>query len=727
MCSLPEDHSLDATTEIAQKLPERIKRLEPLAYNLWWSWNPEARYLFRRIDRFVWERVEENAVLFLYNVDQERLEWASFDAEFLKAYDAVMAGFDAYLDSEEKTWVFRHAPHLRDKTAAYFSAEFGLYRSLPIYSGGLGVLAGDHIKEASDLGLPLVAVSLLYRQGYLSQRLTPDGWQQDVTPNLEPHSEPTTQMLDKDGNPLLIDLALEDPEHPIKLAIWKVRVGRVNLFLLDSDVEGNPEWTRNVSSRLYGGDREHRLRQEMILGIGGVRALRALGYEPAYWHANEGHAAFSLLERLRELVQAGESFERAKQLVAASTVFTTHTPVPAGHDHFGPELMDRYFGHFWPQLGIDRETFYALGYFDQTGHDFNMTAVSMRLADYRNGVSEKHAEVTREMWHGIWPDRPVDEVPIRAVTNGVHLQTWIAPRIARMLDSHIGPEWRDHQADPDIWRGVRGIPDEVFWQAHSGRKRRLLDILSERLRQRWVNGGESGQVLSGGPFLEEKVLTIGFARRFATYKRATLLFHDPDRLAAILNNPDRPVQIVFSGKAHPADDGGKHLIRELIWRARDPKFGGRIAFAEDYDMGVASLLVSGVDVWLNNPQSPMEASGTSGMKASANGVPNLSILDGWWIEGWRPDNSNGWGIVGSTATGWQQDQEDALAIYDLLENQVAPLYYSRDERGLPRDWIRVCKNAMMTIAPEFSARRMLLDYIEHLYAPAAKGSLISVP
>ena len=723
---MPEEPSLDVTTDNDLNLPERIKGLEQLAYNLWWSWNPEARYLFRRIDRFVWERVGENAVLFLYRVDPERLQWASFDAEFLKAYDAVMARFETYLDSEDQTWVAQHAPHLRGKIAAYFSAEFGLYRSLPIYSGGLGVLAGDHIKEASDLGLPVCAVSLLYRQGYLSQRLTPDGWQQDVTPNLEPHSEPTTQMLDENGQPILIDLALEDPDNPIKLAIWKVRVGRVQLFLLDSDVEGNPEWTRTVSSRLYGGDREHRLRQEMILGIGGVRALRALGCAPAYWHANEGHAAFSLLERLREYVVAGETFENAKKLVAATTVFTTHTPVPAGHDHFSPELMDRYFGHFWPQLGISRDAFYAMGNFDQTGHDFNMTAVSMRLSDYRNGVSQKHGEVTRQMWRGIWPERPIEDVPIRHITNGVHLQTWIAPRIARMLDAHLGPEWRDHQADPDIWRGVRGIPDDVFWQAHSGRKRRLLDILSERLRQRWVNGGDSGQVLSGGPFLEEKVLTIGFARRFATYKRATLLFHDPDRLAAILNNPDRPVQIVFSGKAHPADDGGKHLIRELIWRSRDPKFGGRIAFAEDYDMGVASLLVSGVDVWLNNPQSPMEASGTSGMKASANGVPNLSILDGWWIEGWRPDNSNGWGIVGSTATGWEQDNEDAVAIYDALENEVAPLYYSRDERGLPRDWVRVCKNAMMTIAPEFSARRMVLDYIEYLYSPAAQGSLVTV-
>ena len=571
------------------------------------------------------------------------------------------------------------------------------------------------------MGLPLVAVSLLYRQGYLSQRLTADGWQQDVAPNLQPHSEPTVQMLKENGEPHLIQLALDDPDNPIQLAIWKVQVGRVPLFLLDADVDGNPEWTRTVASRLYGGDREHRLRQEIILGIGGVRALRALGYDPAYWHANEGHAAFSLLERIREYVVAGFGIDEAKRLVAANTVFTTHTPVSAGHDHFGPDQMDRYFGHFWPQLGIERHTFFDVGHFEETGADFNMTALSMRLASQRNGVSQKHGEVTREMWHGIWPGVPVDDVPVTSVTNGVHLQTWISPRIARMLDEHLGAEWRENQADLDVWRGVRGIPDDAFWRAHTGRKRRMLDVLSERARERWVHGGDTGQILSGGPFLEEKVLTLGFARRFATYKRATLLFHDPDRLASILSNRDRPVQIVFAGKAHPADDGGKHLIRELIWRSRDPKFGGRIAFVEDYDMGVASLLISGVDVWLNNPQFPLEASGTSGMKAAANGVPNLSILDGWWCEGWASDNSNGWGIKGSAETGWAQDNADANAIYDMIEFEVAPRFYSRDNHGLPREWVRIGKNAMMSNAPRFSARRMVTEYIERLYLPAYRA------
>ena len=712
--------ALDAPITQPQ-IPARISRLSELAYNLWWSWNPEARSLFRRLDPFSWLRLMENPVRALATIPEERFQWAATDAGFLVDYDRVMKRLDRYLDtSTGDTWVAQNAPDLETKCLAYFSAEFGIYRSLPIYSGGLGVLAGDHIKEASDLGLPLVAVSLLYRQGYLSQRLSSDGWQQDVPADVEPNFEPTKQVLTPDGTPCTIELTLDDPHHPIKLAIWKVQVGRVPLYLLDSDVEGNPEWTRNVSSRLYGGDREHRLRQELILGIGGVRALRAVGYTPDYWHANEGHAAFSLLERLREHIEDdGVSFEEAQRRVQETTVFTSHTPVPAGHDIFGADQIDRYFGHFWPRLGIERDRFYSLAAHGDNRYDFNMTALSMRLANHRNGVSKKHGEVTRQMWHDLWPEKPVDEVPITSITNGVHLPTWVSNRIASMLDDQIGKVWRDRQTDPTVWKRVLDIPDDTFWHAHTGRKRRLLDVLSERSRMRWLSGGDAFQVLSAGPFLEENVLTMGFARRFATYKRATLIFHDPDRLAAILNNQDRPVQIIFSGKAHPADDGGKHLIRDIIWRARDPKFGGRIAFAEDYDMGVASLLVAGVDVWMNNPRAPLEASGTSGMKAAANGVPNLSILDGWWSEGWDEEPRNGWGIEPSEAPEWEQDAADAAALYDTLENEIIPLFYDRDERGLPRKWIQVAKQAMITDAPQFSARRMLMEYIEKLYMPAA--------
>jgi starch phosphorylase len=617
------------------------------------------------------------------------------------------------------TWLAQHHPELLHRTVAYFSAEFGIHRALPIYSGGLGVLAGDHIKESSDLGLPMVAVSLLYRQGYLSQRLNADGWQEDVPADLEPWSEPTIQVMDEAGKPVMVEVVFDQPDAPVRLAIWKVQVGRVPLYLLDADVDGNPEWTRTVSSRLYGGDLEHRLRQEIILGIGGVRALQALGIQPAYWHANEGHAALHLLERIREHVQEGLTFEEAERRVQETTVFTSHTPVPAGHDIFPWHLVDRYFGHYWPQLGLDREGFLELGRHGASD-GFNLTALSLRLANQRNGVSTRHGEITRLMWSDVWPNLDPDEVPITSITNGVHLPTWVAPRVNLMFERHLG-NWRERQQERSFWDGVVDIPDEEFWDVHGASKRELFDVLRSRSRRRWISGGyDVGQVVTAGPYLEPDVLTLGFARRFATYKRATLIFHDPDRLARLLNNPDRPLQIIFAGKAHPADEGGKRLIQEIFWRARDPRFGGRIAFAEDYDMGLAASLVSGVDVWLNNPRAPLEASGTSGMKAAVNGAPNLSILDGWWREGWVSDNSNGWGIEPSPLDGVEQDAAEARMLYEALESEVIPLYYDRDLEGYPRRWIAVAKQAIRTTAPAFSARRMVIDYIERLYAPAAK-------
>ncbi|MDP9356022.1 MAG: alpha-glucan family phosphorylase [Chloroflexota bacterium] len=703
-------------------VPARLLRLNDLAYNLWWTWHEPARALFRSLNPPLWEVTDHNAVLFLHRLSPERLEAAAEDPAYLRAYDEVLAEFDAKLSAENGTWIREHEPELTTKTLAYFSAEFGLHRSLPIYSGGLGVLAGDHIKEASDLGLPLVGVSLLYRQGYLRQRLMTDGWQQDVTADLEPGAEPTTQVCLPDGTTCLIDIPLDDPQAPLRLAIWQVQVGRVPLYLLDADVDGNPEWTRTISSRLYGGDKEHRLRQEIILGIGGVRALRGMGIDPAYWHANEGHAALHLLERVRELVVGGLDFEAAAEQVRATTVFTTHTPVPAGHDVFGPDMIDRYFGHYWPQLGLDRERFLALGRHEATGDGFNLTALSLRLAGHRNGVSERHGEITRTQWGDIWPGVAPSVVPITSITNGVHLPTWIAPRIMALLDRHLEPGWRDKQDDPVTWEPVRSIPESAFWEAHLAAKQELVDLLDDRSRRRWAAGDfDSAQVVSSGPFLDRQVFTIGFARRFATYKRATLLFHDLDRLARILNDPERPVQIVFAGKAHPADEGGKRLIQEIYGRARDPRLGGRVAFAEDYDMGLASSLVAGVDVWLNNPRAPMEASGTSGMKAAANGVPNLSILDGWWLEGWSPDNSNGWGIAPAPLDPDAQDAAEAEAIYTLLESTVVPLYYDRDADGVPVGWAQVAKEAIRTVAPAFSARRMLVEYIHRLYRPAAEG------
>jgi starch phosphorylase len=712
-------------TAVAQRaetaVPSRLHRLSDLAHNLWWSWNTDAQRLFRDLDHLIWDAVGQNAVLFLQRLPQEVLEAAATNPEFVRRYDSVIAQFDAMMStSPSETWVGLHRPQLASKKLAYLSAEFGLHPGLPIYSGGLGVLAGDHIKEASDIGLPAVAVSLLYRKGYLHQRLDASCWQQDVSADLQPWEEPTVPVLDEDGEPCIVRISLDNPEVPLRLAVWCVQVGRVPLFLLDSDVDGNPEWTRTIASRLYGGDVEHRLRQELILGIGGVRALRATGNNPDYWHANEGHAAFHLLERIRERVEVGLPFEEAAADVAATTVFTSHTPVAAGHDVFSPELIDRYFSHYWPQLGLTRDEFLALGRHDGSGDGFNLTALSLRLANYRNGVSAKHGEVTRAMWHHIWPEISAEQAPITSITNGVHLPTWQSSHTKALLTKLAGKAWTQMPENSASWEAVREISSSAFWQSHLAAKRDLLDGMRERSRRRFADGEIThSQVVAAGPFLEEDVLTIGFARRFATYKRATLIFHDSNRLARILNDPERPVQIIFAGKAHPADDGGKLLIQEICWRAQDPRFGGRIAFAEDYDMGLASLLVAGVDVWLNNPRAPLEASGTSGMKAAANGVPNLSILDGWWREGWSPDNSNGWGIEPSKLEGDAQDAAEAHAIYDLLERSVVPAYYDRGRDGIPKGWIRIAKEAMRTNAPAFSSRRMLIEYIDRLYLPAA--------
>ncbi|CAN5837452.1 alpha-glucan family phosphorylase [soil metagenome] len=703
-------------------LPERISRLNDLAYNVWWTWSNPARLLFKELHPVLWDVVEHNPVLFLHRIDQERLERAAGDQQFLQRYDRVVTAFDRMLSQDaSSTWIGKYRPELVGKTVAYFSAEFGLHRALPIYSGGLGVLAGDHVKEASDMGIPLVGVSLLYRQGYLRQRIDHFGWQHDVPANLDPHAEPTTQVFNDDGTPVLIEVDLQEGSGPLCLAVWVVQVGRVPIYLLDSDVEGNPDWTRQLSSRLYGGDTEHRLRQEIVLGIGGVRLLRALGIEPTYWHANEGHAALHMVERLREFVADGALPDDAIKEVRRHTVFTTHTPVPAGHDVFPDAMMTRYFSQYWSELGLDQDAFLKLGQIDgETG--FNFTALAMRLAAHINGVSEKHGEVSREMWAHIWPAIDQAEVPIRSITNGVHLRTWISPLLRPLFDRYLPPNWRDQQENPLVWETLQNIPNEEFWNVHQQAKQALIDEMDERARRRYADGQfDAWQVLSSGAFQNANVLTIGFARRFATYKRATLIFRDMDRLARILTNPDNPVQLVFAGKAHPADEGGKRFIQEIYIKARDPRFAGRIAFAEDYEMGLASLLVAGVDVWLNNPRYPLEASGTSGMKSAANGGLNCSILDGWWMEGFEADERNGWGIPSTDLVGDAQDAAEANAIYETLEQKVVPLYYQRDADGLPADWIARSKNAIGTVAPTFSTRRMLIDYVTHLYAPAAAG------
>ncbi|MDQ3225317.1 MAG: alpha-glucan family phosphorylase, partial [Chloroflexota bacterium] len=679
-------------------LPARIRELGPLSENLWWSWRPQAEDLYRDLDPILFESLEENPVLLLRRVDPERLQQAATDPVYLARYDDVIAQFASLRNSgAAATWVGIHQPAMIERPVAYFSAEFGVHPTLPIYSGGLGVLAGDHTKAASDLGLPLVGISLLYRQGYLRQRLSQDGWQLDVTSPLEPGAEPTTPVLDADGKPLCVEIILDDPTVPVRLQIWCVQVGRVSLFLLDADVEGNPDWTRTVSSRLYGGDQEHRLRQEKILGIGGVRALKAMDINPVYWHGNEGHAGFHLLERVREWVDQGLTFAEATERVNASSVFTSHTPVPAGHDVFPPHLMDRYFSYFWPQLGLDREEFLALGHHDASGDGFNMTALSMRLSGYRNGVSARHGEITRAMWHDLWPDVETPLAPITSITNGVHLPTWISPPLQTLLDRYLPADWRERMQEEEVWHPILEVPDEEFWAVRLQNNRTLLAYLHEYSRRRWASGEiDPKQVVASGPFLQPQPLTVGFARRFATYKRATLLFSDPDRLARILTDPARPVQLIFAGKAHPADDGGKRLIQEIFWRSLDPKFEGRIAFAEDYDMMLASRLYGGVDVWLNNPRAPLEASGTSGMKAAANGALNLSILDGWWIEGFAANHDAGWGIAPSELMESKGDEADADAIFTALERHVIPLFYERDINDLPLRWIHMSKEAIRT-------------------------------
>lgn len=577
------------------------------------------------------------------------------------------------------------------------------------------------------MGIPLVGISLLYRQGYLRQHIDHFGWQQDVPAHFDPNAEPTIQVLNDDGTPVHIEVDLQDGSAPLSLAVWKVQVGRVPIYLLDSDVPGNPDWTRQLSSRLYGGDVEHRLRQEIVLGIGGVRLMRALEIKPAYWHANEGHAALHMVERLREHVADGMSAQEAVDAVRQCTVFTTHTPVPAGHDVFPDEMMDRYFSHYWGELDLDREAFLDLGRISGK-EGFNFTALAMRLAAHINGVSKKHGEVSREMWSHLWPSLEPADVPIRSITNGVHMRTWISSTLRPLFDRYLPATWREQQENPLVWETIENVPDQEFWDAHRKAKQALIDEIDERARRRYAKGEiDAWQVLSSGAFQNANVLTIGFARRFATYKRATLIFRDMDRLARILTNSDNPVQLIFAGKAHPADEGGKRLIQEIYTKARDPRFAGRITFAEDYEMGLASLLVAGVDVWLNNPRYPLEASGTSGMKAAANGVLNCSIFDGWWIEGFESDESNGWGIPSVDLEGDAQDEAEANAIYDTLEQKVVPLYYQRDAEGLPRDWIARSKTAVRTIAPRFSTRRMLIDYVDQLYVPAVAGDGIPVP
>ncbi|MBI3248218.1 MAG: alpha-glucan family phosphorylase [Deltaproteobacteria bacterium] len=701
-------------------LPPRIGQLHDLAYNLWWSWHPEARAVFEAIDRTLWSLTAHNPVKLLQEVRPERLSALASDPSFLRRYDAAMMAFVADMNAQD-TWTARTFPQLAEATVAYFSAEFGIHSSLPIYGGGLGVLAGDHCKEASDVGVPLVGVGFMYPQGYFHQRLSADGRQEAVYEHIDRAHAPLLPALTPDGNRCLVTVPIDD--RKIQMQVWHVRVGRSSLYLMDTDVEENAPWDRELSARLYGGDLEMRILQEILLGIGGVRVLRALGIRPNLWHLNEGHAAFVTIERLRECMQTGMSFEEAQAEVRRSTVFTTHTPVPAGHDAFSFLLVDRYLHKYWAELGIDRERFLALGaYREPWGEVFHMTVLALHLAGWCNGVSQAHGEVSRRMWQSLWPDTPAEKTPIIHVTNGVHTPTWVASELHMLYGKYLGPDWVKHHDTPMLWQRIHDIPDEELWSVHSRLKHKLVSFVRERARDLWrKEHRDPVQVLASGALLDPEALTIGFARRFATYKRATLLLRDLARLQGIMQDRWKPVQIIFAGKAHPADEPGKHLIHQVYALAKEYDLGGQIAFVEDYDMHVAKFLVQGVDVWLNNPVPPLEASGTSGQKAAINGVPNLSIADGWWSEGYN--GGNGWTIASADANAeaGERDAHDAHTLYDILEREIVPLYYQRDGDGVPRGWMRVVKEAICSITPAFSARRMVKEYVKRFYAPALQA------
>lgn len=701
-------------------LPPRIERLRELTYNLWWSWHPEARNLFSIIDQTLWSLTAHNPVKILQEVNPERLRALSQDPSFLRRYDAVMMAFDADMKTQD-TWVARTAPPLAQAKVAYFSAEFGIHNTLPIYGGGLGILAGDHCKEASDIGLPLVGIGFMYPQGYFHQRLSVDGRQEAVYEYLDRAKAPLRPAITPDGQRCLVSVPLDD--RKIYVQVWHVQVGRSSLYLMDTDVEENAPWDRELSARLYGGDLEMRILQEIILGIGGVRVLRTLGIQPNLWHLNEGHAAFVTIERLREFVAAGMSFDEALAVVRSSTMFTTHTPVPAGHDAFSFLLIDRYLHKYWTELGVDRERFLALGaYREPWGEVFHMTVLALHTAGWCNGVSQVHGEVSRRMWQHLWPNTPVEKTPISSVTNGVHTPTWVASELHSLYSKYLGPDWVKNHDNPALWQRVYDIPDEELWSTHVLLKNRLMSFIRERARDLWRRERRDPvQVLASGALLDPEALTIGFARRFATYKRATLLLQDLARLQKIMQDHWRPVQIIFAGKAHPADEPGKHLIHQVYTLTKEYNLGGQIAFVEDYDMHVAKFLVQGVDVWLNNPVPPLEASGTSGQKASLNGVPNLSVADGWWCEGYN--GGNGWtiGTTDPNTKAEERDTHDARTLYELLEGEIVPLYYQRDVDGVPRGWMRVVKEAICSIAPTFSARRMVKEYVERLYVPALQS------
>jgi starch phosphorylase len=687
---------------------------------LWWSWHIEARDIFRVLDRPLWKATGHNPVKLLQQIETCRLVAAAGDPEFLSSYDSIMGAFKTDI-SNTNTWFAANYPHLQHHTIAYFSLEFAIHNSLPIYAGGLGILAGDYCKEASDLGIPLVGVGFMYPEGYLHQHISTDGWQEDTYERMNFAEAPISPVFTSNKQRLKVEIPLDD--HSVHATIWQVDIGRVKLYLLDTNVEENSPTDRQLSARLYAGDREMRLQQEIIIGIGGVRALGAMKVKPVIWHANEGHTTFMMLERIRELVEKGLSFTDATRMVRASTIFTTHTPIPAGNDVFPLDLIERSFQRYPSSLGLDRDAFLKLGILEPENTVFNMTVLGLRMAEHCNGVSQLHGGICRKMWHSLWPDVEEKDVPIVAITNGIHAPSWVSPEMARLYQRYLGPDWINKHDDPMIWERVTDIPNKEIWLTRHWVKHKLVTEVQDRTRKRWSEDHVSPeQALAMGALLDAEALTIGFSRRFTAYKRATLILHDLNRLKRILRNELRPVQIIFSGKAHPDDEYGKFLIKEVYKAAKDPEFSGRIAFVEDYDMHLARYMVHGTDVWLNTPVPLREACGTSGQKAALNGVIHLSALDGWWYEGYN--GTNGWAIHQNIETpdSPELDKIDVAELYDILEEKVVPLYYERDMDGIPHGWMQMIKETIRSNAPMFSTRRMAKEYTEQMYLAAIQTS-----
>ena len=704
---------------VTPQLPDRIKKLATVAGNLWWTWNTDFLKLFKQIDGDLWETVGKNPVKFLRLVSQDRLESAAKDSNFLKDYDRIVENFEDYMNSKN-TWFKKNYPDNSNDLIAYFSAEYGLDQILSIYSGGLGVLSGDHLKSASDLGIPLVAVGLLYKNGFFHQKINGYGQQQEEYKQNDVDSLPIHPVKDVEGKDLFVYVNLS--KKRLYLKVWQINVGRIKLYLMDSDIEANIPEYRGITSTLYGGNQETRIQQEIVLGMAGVSLLKVLGLNPTVYHMNEGHSAFLILELMKNIIKEKQvSFEIAQEIVSSKTVFTTHTPVPAGNDIFPLYLVEEYFRDYWNRFSITKEEFFKLGMkpgADLSNTGFNMEILALKFAGKKNGVSKLHGAVSRELFSEVWPNISSNEAPISYVTNGIHTCTWLAPNLKRLYNEYLKPYWQDDIQSDTTWKKIADIPNEELWKEHRDRKIKLLSMVKEnvttRLKREGYHYEEINQIVSK---LNPDALTIGFSRRFATYKRATLIFRDLERITEILNNENRPVQIIFAGKAHPSDGQGKDLIKYIHEISMKPQFKGKIFLLENYNMAVSKLLVSGVDVWLNNPRRPMEASGTSGQKAAVNGVINFSVLDGWWAEGYN--QKNGW-TIGSNAeypSYEEQDEADSESLYQTLENKIIPAYYEKDENGISAKWMDIMKNSIMSNAGRYSTARMLIDYTNKFYIP----------